>query len=137
MEKRAPAGAAHIGETMHYNGSPDAYSGISGGASRVVTELRYPRSIKKFKRERGLHPNQKPVALCDYFIRTYTDAGHAVLDCYMGSATTGAACMGLGRRFLGIEKEPKYFDIACHRLSTIATAKVSRGATGDLFASAR
>jgi site-specific DNA-methyltransferase (adenine-specific) len=79
-------------------------------------DLRFPRSIQKFNRERGLHPNQKPVALIEYFLRTYTKEGDTVLDPYMGSGTTGVACKNLGRKFIGIEIEPKYFDVACARI---------------------
>ena len=61
------------------------------------------------------HPSQKPVALMEWCIK---HAGNpaVVLDPYMGSGTTGVACMNLGRSFIGIEREPKYFDIACRRI---------------------
>ncbi|HBK67309.1 MAG TPA: hypothetical protein DDZ91_01585, partial [Firmicutes bacterium] len=62
---------------------------------------RYPRSILRFNRDRGLHPTQKPVALFEYMIRTYTDPGELVLDNCMGSGTTGVACLRSGRRFMG------------------------------------
>ena len=59
---------------------------------------------------------QKPVALFEYLIKTYTNEGETVLDFTMGSGTTGVACANLGRKFIGIEIEPKYFDIACRRI---------------------
>lgn len=62
------------------------------------------------------HPTQKPVALMEYLIRTYTNEGALVLDNCMGSGTTGVACANTGRRFIGIEKDPRYFDIACERI---------------------
>ena len=65
-----------------------------------------------------MHPTQKPVALCEYLIKTYTDEGDTVLDCCMGSGTTGIACRNLNREFIGIEKEQKYFDIALQRLES-------------------
>lgn len=80
------------------------------------THTNYPRSILAFGSERGLHPTQKPVALMEYLIRTYTQEGEVVLDNCMGSGTTGVACANTGRRFIGIEREPKYFDIACERI---------------------
>ena len=64
----------------------------------------------------SLHPTQKPVALLEYLVRTYTNAGETVLDNTMGSGSTGVACMNTGRKFIGIEKEVKYFDIAAERL---------------------
>ncbi len=75
------------------------------------------RSILQFPKVRiGDHPTQKPVALMEYLIRTYTNEGETVLDNCMGSGTTGVACANTGRRFIGIEKEVKYFDIAYRRI---------------------
>ncbi len=81
--------------------------------------VRYPRQVLEFSRvERGtVHPTQKPVALMEYMIRTYTNQGDTVLDNTMGSGTTGVACLNTGRRFIGIERERKYFDIACERIA--------------------
>lgn len=62
------------------------------------------------------HPTQKPVTLYAYLVRTYTNEGDTVLDFCMGSGTTGVACVRTGRRFLGIEIEPTYFEIAKHRI---------------------
>lgn len=65
---------------------------------------------------RGLHPTQKPVALMEYLIRTYTNEGMTVLDNCMGSGTTGVACVNTGRNFIGIEMDEKYFRIAKDRI---------------------
>jgi site-specific DNA-methyltransferase (adenine-specific) len=65
---------------------------------------------------RGLHPTQKPVALMEYLIKTYTNEGDTVLDFTMGSCTTGVACKNLGRNFIGIELDPDYFAIAQKRI---------------------
>jgi len=62
------------------------------------------------------HPTQKPVALMEYLIRTYTNEGEVVLDNTMGSGTTGVACVNTGRNFIGIEKDEKYFEIAKQRI---------------------
>ena len=62
------------------------------------------------------HPNEKPLALVDHFISLHSRVGQVVLDPFMGSGTTGVACAKLGRKFIGIEIEPKYFDIACRRI---------------------
>jgi site-specific DNA-methyltransferase (adenine-specific) len=80
---------------------------------------RYPRSVQIFasdKQRSNLHPTQKPVALCEYLIRTYTNPGDLVLDNCMGSGTTGVAAHACGRRFIGIESDPDYFAIARRRL---------------------
>jgi len=68
------------------------------------------------KKEAGLHPTQKPVALMEYLIRTYTHEGETVLDFTMGCGTTGVACKNLGRKFIGIELDQGYFDIAVKRI---------------------
>ena len=73
----------------------------------------YPNSIQKFtRRKRCLHPTQKPVALMEYLIKTYTNEGETVLDFTMGSGTAGVACKNLKRDFIGIELDKGYFDIA-------------------------
>lgn len=68
------------------------------------------------KSEKGLHPTQKPVALMEYLIKTYTNPGETVLDNCMGSGTTGVACINTGRDFIGIELDEKYFNIAKERI---------------------
>lgn len=87
---------------------------------RVFTES-YPVSILNFPAradpERGLHPTQKPVALMEYLVRTYSNPGDTVLDFTMGSGTTGVACARAGRNFIGIEKDPEYFQIAKARIA--------------------
>ena len=83
---------------------------------------RYPRSIQVFSTDTqnsSLHPTQKPVALCEYMIRTYTNPGEVVLDNCMGSGTTGVACVNTGRRFIGIELDKQYFDIARDRIEKV------------------
>jgi site-specific DNA-methyltransferase (adenine-specific) len=64
----------------------------------------------------GNHPTQKPVALMEYLIKTYTNEGETVLDFTMGSGTTGVACVNLNRQFIGIEKDDKYYEIAKKRI---------------------
>lgn len=93
------------------------------GVFRVIPdELGYPRSVIEFStayhaREAGFHPTQKPVALMEYLIKTYTNEGETVLDNTMGSGTTGVACMNLNRRFIGIERDDKYSAIADARIT--------------------
>jgi DNA modification methylase len=82
----------------------------------VNTGTRYPRTVVNYPLDKKDHPTQKPVALYEYLIQTYTNAGDTVLDFTMGSGTTGVACVKLGRNFIGIEKEPKYYEIAERRI---------------------
>lgn len=87
---------------------------------------RYPTSVLPFAvvnndgtGERRFHPTQKPVALMEYLIRTYTNEGETVLDFTMGSGTTGVACANTGRRFVGVEKDAAFFEIAKARIEAI------------------
>lgn len=80
-------------------------------------ELRVPSSWQKFNVEVGLHPTQKPVALMEYLIRTYTHEGMTILDNCMGSGTTGVACVNTGRKFIGMEMNEGYFQIAKSRIA--------------------
>lgn len=85
--------------------------------------FRYPSSILKIKNNSNakLHPTQKPVDLCEYLIKTYTNDGDTVLDNCMGSGTTGVACKHLNRNFIGIELDPNYFKIAKNRIENEPT----------------
>ena len=79
----------------------------------------YPKSILTFStgsRVDHHHPTQKPVALMEYLIKTYTNEGDTVLDNCMGSGTTGVACKNLSRKFIGIEQDANYFEIASKRI---------------------
>jgi DNA modification methylase len=78
---------------------------------------RYPKDIIKFNKDKGYHPTQKPVALLEYLIKTYTNEGEIVLDNCMGSGSTGVACRNTGRKFIGIELDDKYFEISKSRLN--------------------
>lgn len=90
--------------------------GQHGDTSYQSSEY-YPTSIIEFPRQIGTeHPNQKPVSIMEYLTKTYTNEGSTVLDFTMGSGTTGVACIETGRNFIGIEKDDKYYDVACRRL---------------------
>jgi site-specific DNA-methyltransferase (adenine-specific) len=82
---------------------------------------RYPKTILKFKQEKGLHPTQKPVELMRYLIRTYSNKNDTILDNTMGSGTTGVACILENRKFIGIENDEKYFKIAQDRIKNTET----------------
>ena len=95
------------------------------GIKNVRPEIKDPKlrnatTVKYFKcevRHKMVHPTQKPVALMEYLIKTYTNKGETVLDFTMGSGTTGVACKNLNREFIGIEKDPEYFKIAQERIA--------------------
>lgn len=80
---------------------------------------RYPVSVIQCDRETGLHPTQKPVALFEYLIRTYTNSGDLVLDNCCGSGTTGVACQNLGRNCIQMELSPEYYQLAVSRLEPL------------------
>ena len=92
-----------------------------GGLNNIITDnkdgLRHPKTIQKFNRDRGYHPTQKPVALLEYLIKTYTNEGDTVLDNCMGSGSTGVACINTNRNFIGYELNEKYFEIAEKRIN--------------------
>jgi len=100
-----------------------------GSQRSVVTENkgeRYPRSVIKIPHDKDvkIHPTQKPVALMEYLIRTYTNPGDTVLDNTMGSGTTGVAAVNTGRNFIGIERDPEYFRIAEQRIQEAQLCKL-------------
>lgn len=89
----------------------------------------YPKSIIEFSladRRNRMHPTQKPVALLEYLIKTYTNEGDTVLDFTMGSGSTGVACVNLNRKFIGIELDDGYFNIAQDRIQKAINEKQSK-----------
>lgn len=98
----------------------EVYGSQSFDAIRYDATDRYPRSVVKFSSDKqtcNLHPTQKPVALMEYLIRTYTKEGETVLDFTMGSGTTGVACANTNRNFIGVEKDEEYFKVAQERIN--------------------
>ena len=102
-------------------------SGQNGGAMKTShykqTTSNYPRQVLKFSVENRQHPTQKPVALMEYLIKTYTNEGETVLDFTMGSGTTILACKNTNRDFIGIEMDDKYFEIAKERINNSSKQK--------------
>ncbi len=90
------------------------------GKSYLQKYTNYPKDLLEFKQDNEvLHPTQKPVALIEYLVKTYTNEGDTVLDFTMGSGTTGVACKNLNRKFIGIELDENYFNIAKNRIESI------------------
>ena len=110
-----------IGPMRKKGGSKKKNEIQSGLKSEYVKENNeyYPTNIIEIVNPRlgTVHPTQKPVALMEYLIRTYTNEGETVLDFTMGSGTTGVAALRSGRKFLGIEKDPDYFRVAQNRIN--------------------
>ena len=85
---------------------------------------RYPISVIEYNNVRkGLHPTQKPLALMEYLVKTYTNENSIILDPFMGSGTTGVACKNTNRKFIGIELDENYFNIAKERIENINNDK--------------
>jgi len=90
----------------------------ASGTENIQSWTNYPADILRFDRDMPpIHPTQKPLALCEYLIKTYTNGGDLVLDNCMGSGTTCLAAKNLDRQFIGIEKEKEYYDICVERLN--------------------
>jgi DNA modification methylase len=77
---------------------------------------RYPKTVLSFNQEKGYHPTQKPIALLEYLIKTYTDPGMTVLDCTMGSGSAAVAAIQTNRCFIGIERDETYFTLVRERI---------------------
>lgn len=119
-------------QMIKYNGKPRSNKVKNGTLGKLTDEQekkvheyvdtgwRYPTQVWKFQRDclkSNLHPTQKPLALCEELVKTFTNEGDIVLDNSMGSGTTGVACKNLGRKFIGIELDENYFEIAKNRIN--------------------
>ena len=111
ISHRKPWATWNTGKSEHLKGKTD---------KKICNSKRKPTSILKFSSvsnfPKNLHPTQKPVPLLEYLIKTYSNENDLILDNCMGSGSTGVACMNLNRKFIGIEKEEKYFNIAKERI---------------------
>lgn len=115
-----PQGLIHcnINKSNKFKGGNLGHCGSESKRSEYKQSFtNYPKSIQKFNRQRGLHPTQKPVALMEYLIKTYTHEGETVLDFTMGSGTTGVSCANTGRKFIGIEMDADFFQVATDRIN--------------------
>jgi site-specific DNA-methyltransferase (adenine-specific) len=94
----------------------EVYGSVKSKHRDNPTGERYPKTVQRFKQDKGLHPTQKPLSLMSYLIKTHSNVDDVVLDCTMGSGTTGVACVETGREFIGIEMDEKYFNLANERI---------------------
>ena len=110
-----PQGLIPFGKITRRGGNGDNFG--KSGTANFQDFTNYPVNLLDFPKDKErIHPTQKPVALMEYLIKTYTNEGETVLDFAMGSGTTGVACVNTNRNFIGIEKDDKYFEIAKKRL---------------------
>lgn len=106
-------------ELAMYGYKPGAYFGdTSGTRKNIMVFDSYRHGIRAFEKED--HPTQKWLPMVSYIMQTICKVGGIALDPFMGSGTTGVAAIQLGRKFIGIEREPKYFEIACRRIEQAA-----------------
>lgn len=118
-------------QMIKYDGKPRSNKVKNGTLGKLTDEQekkvyeyndtgwRYPTQVWKFQRDclkSNLHPTQKPLALCEELVKTFTNVKDVVLDNTMGSGTVGLACKNLNRKFIGIEQDEKYFEIAKERI---------------------
>ena len=107
------------GTVTKQGGNSDNY-GQRNAKEYIQAWTNWPRDVLEIKSEgKTVHPTQKPVALMEYLIKTYTNEGETVLDFTMGSGTTGVAAKNLNRKFIGIELDQEYFKIAQERISAV------------------
>lgn len=99
------------------------YDEVNNKMENVALFENYPKSVLSFKVEVGLHPTQKPVALLEYLIKTYSNEGDVVLDFTAGSFSTGVACVNLNRKGIMIEKDHHYFEVGSERVMRALSEK--------------
>ena len=118
MQERSESGKNRVKTKVNYKTKTEVYAkSLHGEVSSKRPDLRYPSSVQRFNRERGLHPTQKPVDLFEYLIKTYTNEGEVVLDNCMGSGTTAIACIRSNRNYIGFEKDTNYFEKSLIRIN--------------------
>lgn len=138
--QRTPGGK--IGTTRTIHRSPNGVYGSTKTCAAVRDGLIHPSSVLHFDSDRGnnqqaqfLHPTQKPVALMEWLIRSFSNEGDLIIDPFMGAGSTGVACARTNRRFIGIEREAKYFDLTIKRLQAPRDANLLADEPPQLFRS--
>jgi site-specific DNA-methyltransferase (adenine-specific) len=121
MQERTGGGLDRVQYNVAFESKSDNYRDFEGRKENKLPELRVPSSWQKFNTEVGLHPTQKPIALFEYLVKTYTNEGDVVLDNCAGSFTSGVACINLNRKYIGYELDEKYFEIGKNRLLKLIT----------------
>lgn len=126
IQKRAETLARAYRNRNNFEINTEHFVNIKRETKNDKNPLSYPLAVQFFKKEvnnqykkQVFHPTQKPVALMEYLIKTYTNENETVLDFTMGSCSTGVACKNTNRNFIGIELDDKYFEIAKDRINNI------------------
>jgi site-specific DNA-methyltransferase (adenine-specific) len=113
--QKIPGGKVYIKTVNH---SSNVYAD-KGEYTHISDGTLHPCSVLPFSNESGQHPTQKPLALMEFLVRSYTNEKDIVIDPFMGSGTTGVACAKSGRAFIGIDSNKQYFEIACERIRKV------------------
>jgi site-specific DNA-methyltransferase (adenine-specific) len=116
-----PQGLEPFGKTVRRGNNGTNFG--DSGRENFQEFTNYPRTILTFATDGKVHPTQKPVALMEYLIRTYSNEGDVVMDNCFGSCTTGIACLNTDRMFIGIERDPEYFRLGSERFSNTVAQK--------------
>ncbi len=115
-----PAGIVGVGDKTYSNKRKADHITGDRKSGTAQSNTGYPKDVLRIDSAiKTVHPTQKPVALMEYLIKTYTNEGEVVLDFAIGSATTAVACIKTGRKYIGIEKEEKYYDVAQARIKEL------------------
>ena len=140
MQSRTGGGDDRVKYDFNLKTASENYREFPDRTGVTFSELRVPSSLQRFNtvcgKEKTKHPTQKPVALMEYLIKTYTNKGESVLDFACGSGTTCKAAQNLGRRYIGIDISEEYCQIARDRLRAVDTGvpvKEARAGQGTLF----
>jgi site-specific DNA-methyltransferase (adenine-specific) len=139
IEQRCPESFVRAGVWIKSNAAPQFTGDRPGTGWEAIVMLHRPgkkhwngggqHAVWNIPRATGPHPTAKPLRLLHDWVQQFSDPGETILDPFMGSGTTGVACVELGRKFIGIEQDPVYFALACQRIRAAA-------AQGRLFAPA-
>lgn len=114
-----PQGLIELDKPIQKEGANNKGCYIAANKPFTTTHKNYPADILTFDKDTRYHSTQKPVALLEYLIKTYTNEGDLVLDNCMGSGSTGVACVNTNRDFIGMELNEEYFKIACERIEGV------------------
>jgi site-specific DNA-methyltransferase (adenine-specific) len=124
-QRRTGGGESRVDYKFGFRSKSSNYRDFDERNNLTLPKERVPSSWQKFNTEVGHHPNQKPVRLMEYLVATYSNEGETVIDFTAGSGTTGVACVHLGRRFIGVERDPAHFATACRRIREAVAADAS------------
>jgi site-specific DNA-methyltransferase (adenine-specific) len=126
MQERTGGGLSRVQYNVAFRTQSENYREFEDRKENKLPDQRVPSSWQKFNTEVGLHPQQKPVDLFRYLIRTYSNPGMTVLDFSCGSGTTAIAALREGRKYVCIEKEPRFFDVTKERIKSEQASKRSK-----------